>query len=221
MNNSRLLFVFALSFILTACIQPAEDPKSVADRYWAFLQAGNSTEAEKLISVNSHQIAQEHTRRIKPNIQLKNGGAKTVVNTTITTINPDTGYSQSETFDTVLIFQNGQWKVDVGQSQIPPAPDAKEEELQQLADELSESMQKNIESIDEAMGEGMQLFNDALREGSKEMGDSMLQLMNELNSSMKKSIDKMKQRREQQTQEPPQQQPPQTQPDPRQGEGMI
>jgi len=221
MHNSRLLFIFVLSFTLTACNQPVEDPKSVADRYWGFLQAGNSAEAEKLISINSHQIAHEHKQRIKPNVQLKNGEAKTIVSTTITTINPDTGNSQSETFNTVLILQQGKWKIDIGQSQIPPAPIAREEEMQQLAEELSGSMQENIESIDETMSEGMHLLKEAMRDGSKEMGDSMIHLLNELNSSMQKSIDKMKQRREQQTQEPPQQQPPQTQPDPSQGEGII
>lgn len=207
-----------LSFSLIACTQPVEDPKSVADKYWQYLQAGDTTQAEKLVSVNSRSALAEHNNRMATINQLKNGEAVTVVSTTITTINPDTDYRHTETFNTTLVLQQGQWKVDVNRSQIPPAPGAEEEKMQQLAEQLSESMQENIESIDDAMSEGMNLLNDALREGSKEMGDSLLHLMNELNNTMHESIDKMKQRREQQLKE---QQEQQMQPDPDKGEGMI
>ena len=207
------IIIFGL--FLAACKQPIEDPKSVADEYWQHLQSGNTTEAEKLISENSKQAFANHSNRIASIAQLNNSGAKTIVTTTITTINPETQYSYTETFNTVLVLQQGEWRVDVNESQIPPALSAPEEELQQLAEELTDSMQGNIESIDEAMNEGMQLLNEALRDGSKEMGDSLLNMMNELNSRMHESIDKMKERRERQAQ------PPQNQPDPNDGEGMI
>ena len=213
-----VLILIFFSFTLLACSQPAEDPKTVADKYWLHLQTGNISEAEKLVSTNSRRFFSEHSSRINSSSQLENSKAKTFVSTTVTTINPDNNYSHTETFNTVLVLQQGQWKVDVNQSQIPPAPSAKEEKLQQLAEELSESMQENIESIDETMTQGMQMLNEALHEGSQEMGDSLLHLMNELNSSMQESIDKMKQRRQQQMQQQPQQN---TQPDPAQGEGMI
>lgn len=208
-----------LSLTLLACTQPAADPKKVADKYWQLMQAGNIEEAEKLVSVNSRGNISDHTNRLTDATQLVNGEAKTVVTTTITTTNPDTNFSHTQTFDTILILQQGQWKIDINQSQIPPSPTAKEEELQKLAEDLSESMQENIESIDETMTQGMQLLNEALREGSKEMGESLLNLMNELDSTMKESIDKMKQRRQQQQKEKQQQQTPQ--PDPDQGEGML
>ena len=221
MNHTRLLLIFISSFIITACMQPAEDPKSVADNYWRLLQTGQVTEAEKLVSINSRRMAPNHSQRITQNTQLKSGGARTIVSTTITTINPETNYSHTETFNTVLVLQQGQWKIDAEQSQIPAAPSAEEEQLQQLAEELSDSMQENIDSLDKAVDEGMQLLNETLQEGSKEMGDSLLHLMNELNTSIEKSIDKMKQRREQQLQQQTPQQESQPQPDPKQGEGMI
>lgn len=223
MKYTLLLLALASNFLLTACTQPAEDPKSVADNYWRLLQNGKVTEAEKLVSTDSLRSAPQHNQRVTHNTQLKNGEARTIVSTTITTINPVNHYSHTETFNTVLVLQQGQWKVDAEQSQIPVAPSAKEEEMQQLAEELTESMQDNIDSIDEAMSEGMQLLNETLREGSKEMGDSLLHLMNELNSSMDESIKKMKERREKQLQQQtqPPTQSPQAQPNPRQGEGMI
>ena len=217
-----LTLILLLSISLVACTQTENDPAIVANKYWQHLQAGNFTEAEKLVSSDSHHALSAHSERMTSISTLDNGEAKTIVNTTISTIDPKRNISHTQTFNTVLVLQHGQWKVDANQSPLPPQPTTKEEELQQLTEELSGSMQENIESIDEAMTQGMEMLNEALHEGSKEMGESMLQMMDELNNTMQESIDKMKQRRQQQLQEQQQQeQPPQTQPDPSQGEGMI
>ena len=224
MLKFNYLLLLLIGFTLTACNQPADNPKTVADKYWQHLQSGNISEAEKLITISSKQTLLQHSNHITANSQLQNEEAKTIVSTTITTTNPDTNYTHTQTFDTVLVLREGLWKVDVDQTQIPPPPSAKEEELQQLADELSESMQENMESMDDAMTQGMEMLNEALEEGSKEMGDSLLHLMNELNSSMQEAVEKMKERREQQLQQQQdeQEQPqPAPQPDPSRGEGMI
>ena len=216
------LAILLLSLSLLACNQTVDDPKIIADKYWQYLLEGNLSEAEKLVSSDSRQAFSAHSDRMVSITRLDSGEAKTVVSTTITTINPSSNFSHTQTFNTVLVLQHGQWKVDANQSQLPPPLTTKEEELQKLTEELSDSMQENIESIDEAMTQGMEMLNEALHEGSKEMGESMLQMMDELNSTMQESIDKMKQRRQQQLQEQQQQeQPQQTQPDPSKGEGMI
>ena len=207
-----------LSLCLIACTPSVDDPKIIADKYWQYLLAGNLSEAEKLVSTDSRQAFSAHSDRITSITQLNNGETKTIVSTSITTVNPNTNFSHTQTFNTVLVLQQGQWKIDASQTTLPAPLSASEEELQQLTEKLSDSMQENIESIDDAMTQGMQLLNEALHEGSKEMSDSMLNLMNELNSSMQESIDKMKQRRGQQEQPVPEQE---KQPDPRQGEGMI
>jgi mevalonate kinase len=176
--------------------------------------------------LNSRQALPAQAERMAAITQLDNSKARTIVSTTITRTNPDTNYRQTETFDTVLVLQQGEWKVDLNNTHIPPSPSEREEELQQLKQELSESMQENIESMDDAMSEGMQILNEALQEGSKEMGDSLLHMMNELNKTMQESIEKMKERRQQQMQmqqqldeqTKPQQAP---QPDPELGEGLL
>ena len=211
-NLQTVLILTLFSFTLFACSLSTEDPKEVADHYWRHLQNGNTVEAEKLISLNSRYAFSESKDHLAHITQLTNNDAITTVKTTITTINPDNDLSHTQTFDTVLVLQQGQWKVDVNRSQIPPTSAEKEEQLKKLAEELSESMQENIESIDETMTQGMQMLNEALHEGSKEMGDSLLHLMNKLNSSMQESIDKMKQRRQEQQND---------QTDPDNGEGMI
>jgi hypothetical protein len=220
---STLLLLSALSAGMAACTQPAEEPEAVAHKYWQLLQSGNTQEAEKLISANSQQAFKEHSARILSNSQFDTGEARTIVSTTITTVNPENNIQQSETFDTVLVLQNGQWKIDANQSPIPPEPVSKKEEIEKLKNELSESLHENIKSIDEAMNQGLEMLNEAMHEGSKEMGQSLLNMMNELNTSMKKSIDKMKQRRQQPPENSPQQEPDNNlpTPDPDKGEGMI
>ena len=215
----NLLLIPVALFTLTACLPAAEDPKSVADKYWQSMQTGNHAEAEKLVTINSRRYLASHKERMETITQLDNGNARTVVSTTITTINPETGYEYQETFDTVLVLEQGQWKVDIRQTEIPPSPIARQEELDRLSEELNESMQHNMESIDEAMNEGMHMLNEALQEGSKDMSESLLRLMNELNQSMRESIEQMKKRRQQQLEEQQQQQP--ATPDPEKGEGMI
>ena len=215
-----------LSFSLFACNQSAEDPKAVAEKYWQLLQAGNTTEAEKLVSTNSKRVFANHTNRIGAMDRLENGEAKTIVSTSITHTDPDSNYIQTQTFNTALVLEQGHWKVDVEQTHIPLSATEKEQQLQQLSGELSKSMKENMESIDEAMSHGMQMLNEALQDGSQEMGESLLEMMNELNSTMQESIEKMKQRREKQLQDQQQkpEQPPQPikpPPDPAQGEGMI
>jgi hypothetical protein len=224
MQKFNTLLLLLISFTLSACNLSADDPKTVADKYWQYMQSGNISEAEKLTAPHSQQTLLQHSNHVTTNSQLKNEEAKTIVSTTITTVNPDTNYTHKQSFDTVLVLRDGQWKVDVDQTQIPPPPSVRQEELKQLADELSESMHKNMESMDDAMEQGMEMLDEALQEGSKEMGESLLQLMDELNRSMQESVEKMKERRQQQMQE--QQDKPQTpqqapQPDPRKGEGMI
>jgi len=222
-----LLTVSLLSFIVIACNKPAEDPKAVANKYWQLLQAGNIAEAEKLVSTNSKRVFTEHTNRIGKEDKLENGEAKTTVSTSITRTDPNSNHSQTQTFNTVLVLEQGQWKVDIEQTHIPLSATEKEQQLKQLSDELSKSMKENVESIDEAMSHGMQMLNEALQDGSQEMGESLLQMMNELNSTMQESIEKLKQRREKQLQEQQKKQPEQTpqpnapEPDPAKGEGMI
>ena len=222
MNNQRsltfLTLALAILFSITACNQPAEDPKAVAERYWSYLQNGNIKEAQKLVSSSSDQSLASHINRVTPQTQINTGESITTVSTTITTTNPATNFTHSETFNTTMVFEQGQWKIDLPQSSIPPAPTAREEQMQQMADELSDTVQENIESIDEALDQGLLLFNETMEEGSKEMSGSLLKLLNELNRSMKDSIETMKQRRHDQQKKEQQQTP---KPDPSKGEGMI
>jgi len=208
------LLLLIISYALSACTPTENDPATVADQYWQLLQSGDTVKAKQLLSTSGQQAIAVHSNRINKNTHINSSKARTTVQTTITTTNPVSGYRHTESFDTVLVLEQGQWKVDASQTHIPPEPSAQEQRAEQLADDLSQSMKKNIDSIDNAMSEGMQLLNDAFKNGSKEMNESLLHLMDKLNNTMQESIDKMKQRRQQQ-------QNKQNPPNPDKGEGMI
>ena len=120
---------FLFSLTLSGCNQTASNPKDIANQYWQHLQANNTTAAEKLATTDSKQTISEHQQRITEITKLENGETKTIVNTTITTTNQKTNHTYSQNFETVLVLEQGQWKVDTNATQIPPAPGAQREEL--------------------------------------------------------------------------------------------
>jgi hypothetical protein len=211
---TRQIFqLILLTSVLYSCAS-AEDPKAVADKYWQYLRNGNSVEAERLVSADSHDTFSS-THELPSSIeQLNTSDTIAIVKSKVTTVDPDSKESVTQYFDTVLVLEEGHWKIDTNRTHLPLTPAEKEAKLKKLSEDLSDSMQKNIESLDEAVTEGMQMLNEALRDSSQEMGDSLLQFMNDLNSTMRDSIDKMKERRQQELEEQQNQ-------DTDTGEGMI
>lgn len=215
-NTLLILFVP----VLLACSQPAENPRDVARKYWQALKSGNAEAARKLVSTGTQSDFENYLalspEQKTPIGEINLGTEKTTV---VTIIYPDADTpDEYRAFDTVLVLENGQWKIDASNS-VPPEPAAHtDHEMDELAEQLSDSMQENLDSIEDTMSEGMRMLNEALREGSHQMGESLLRGMEEMNRSLKESIEKMQQRRKQQ-QKPRQSQPPDIQPE--KGEGLL
>ncbi len=212
----KLLIISSVLFLTSACVDKTDSPRQVAEQYWDALSNGDFSTARKLVSESTRQNLDDYLA-LAPNQKTSLGKIKLgdELTTVATTIYPDNAEPEiNYELETVLILENGQWKIDAARTQAPITISANEEELEKLAEQLSESMKENIDTMDDAVTEGLQMLNETLEDGSKEMGESLLKLMNELNSSMQESIDKMKQHREQKKQQ-------QTQPDPALGEGMI
>ncbi|MBT8130563.1 MAG: hypothetical protein KJP10_11260 [Gammaproteobacteria bacterium] len=210
----KILLLIPFITILSACMHEADKPRDVASRYWQAIKDGDTDSARKMVSSSSqaefdNYIAKPADEKI-PVGEIKLGAEKTTVVTLIYPQgdNPD-DYSA---FDTTLVLENGQWKIDAAQTVIPRPPPS-ERELEELADQLSESMQENVDSIEEAMNEGLNLLNEALREGSRDMGESMLKGMEEMNRALQESIEDMQKRREQEQPQPSQEK--------EEGEGLI
>jgi hypothetical protein len=206
----KILVTLVPLLALTGCLQAAEDPREVASQYWQALKNGDTETARSLVSNNSRQAFDSYVAApadTKTDIGEINLGTEET--TVITIVYPEGGAPDDfDTFDTVMVIEDGKWKVDAERTIIPrPAPS--DRELEELKDQLSESMEENLESVEEAMNEGLMLLDEALREGSKDMGESMLKGMEEMNRALRESIEEMqKHRQEQQPSDP-------------EGEGLI
>ena len=214
----HILTIAAFTTLLSGCIQNTETPKMVADRYWQLLQAGEIVEAEKLVSKGSFQHFSHHVQRIDDIDKLENSESHTYVTTTITTVNPKTNYAHTQQFHTVLVQEEGDWKIDASQTSFPPPLTETEQKMEELSDDINRSVEENIQNFDEAMEQSMDILNEMLEEGSREMGESLQDMMNRLNESMKESVERLKKHREYQQEQEQQKLPP---PDPESGEGMI
>ena len=180
----------------------ADEPRDVAGRYWQALKNGDNTTARSLVSTDSQEAFDAYIAKPadeKTAIGEVNLGTEQT--TIITIVYPEGGSPDKfDTFDTVLILEDGQWKIDAERTIVPrPAPS--DRELDELADQLSDSMQENIDSMEEAMEQGLKMLDEALREGSRDMGESMLKGMEEMNRALRESIEEMQRRRQQQDQE--------------------
>lgn len=194
------LFIIGLTtLLLAACIHEVEPPKVVAQQYWDAIKTGDHETAKKLATKSSQQsltdyLALPDEQKIPvENVQLDN--EKTTI---ITSLNPEGETAKKyPAFETVLILEQGKWKVDATRTQVPTPIVTSEERQEELARQLSESMEKNLENMDDALSEGLDMLNEAVKEGSNEMSESLLKGLNKLNESLQETVEQMKKRREQ------------------------
>ncbi len=206
------LWLIVSTLLISACAKPAKSPASVAHQYWQLIQDGKTKAAEQLVSSNSRQAFEDTIKTLKPvrHFELKNS------RTSVTTIlNPSTtNPALNQPFNTSLILEQGRWRIDATQTQIPLERAATKQ--QQPGDNFSKSMRNNMHAMSNNMHEGIKLLNNALRNGSKDMHNSFLKGMKKLNESMQKSIAALK-RHKQQDQQPS----VPAQPNANKGEGII
>jgi len=195
-----ILLLLTVSLLITACTKPADNPQQVAEKYWRLIQSGNTKAAELLVSKQSRQTFSHDIKSIKPvkNFVLK--GSRTTISTII---NPSvTNPAADQPFDTVLVLEQGQWKVDTRQTHIPISPDVANQQQKKLANDISKSISDNLNTMNKEMNKGIKLLNQALQQGSKDMSESFVNGMKQLNESMKKSIEKLKRLRQQDNSQP-------------------
>jgi hypothetical protein len=195
------LTILIATLVLAACMHQPDDPRKVAEQYWRSMQQGDTAAARTLVSSTSQQNFDRYLA-LPADQRLPIGAFElgTVQSAIVTVIYADPNAKDNQdTFDTVMVLEDGAWKVDATQTVVPRPPPS-DRELNELADELSESMQENMDSMEDAMTEGLQMLNEALREGSRDLGESMLKGMEEMNRALRESIDQMQQRREEQQQ---------------------
>ncbi len=216
MNKTGLL-ILALALATTACSRVAPNPQTVASEYWTQIQAGDTTAARELVSTSSRSKFDQQIKTLKPVQKFTLGNTHAVVSTTL---NPSaTSPANNQSFDTMLVLENGRWRVDANRTLLPADMDSSKQQQEKLADKLSKSIQTNLDEMDKTMREGAQLLNNALRDGSRDMEQSLLKGIKQLNESMQHSIEQLKRRRQQQNPPPGKFHP--ASPNVTNGEGVI
>lgn len=192
--SNTLILLFCLS--LTACQESANTPKQVSEQYWQAIKYGDIAAAQKLVSQGSQQdfdsyLALPDEDKIPLDEVLLDDEHARVNTTVISKIESRT------VFDTILVLENGQWKIDAAQT-LPPSAKKPADE-----DQLSDALQENLDTMDEALDEGAEMLNEFVQEGSKEMSETLLKGMDKMNDALRDAVEKMKQRRELEKQEQP------------------
>ena len=197
MNHSTILILLTC-ISLSACQHSSDNPKLVAEKYWQAIKTGDITAAKQFVSSNSqanldaYLTLPDEEKMPLSNIDL---GDELATVTTYITDKPTTiDNTESISFETVLVMENGQWKIDASRTQVP----APIKTVEPPKNSLSDSLQENLNTMDDALEEGADILNKLMQEGSKEMSDSLLKGMNKMNDALKEAVEKMKQRQEQQ-----------------------
>jgi hypothetical protein len=190
-----------LLLLLSACSQ-ASDPKDVADKYWQALRSGDIETARSLVSTDSRQAFRTFVDS-KENLnavgEVELGAQITRV---VTVLYPVQAPDDYRAFDTLLVLENGEWKIDAEHTLVPPSGTASTSDADQSTEQLSQSMRDNIDSMEKSMKENLQMLHETVREGSREMGESLLKGMQELNQSMHDAIEQMRERRDRESTTP-------------------
>ena len=125
----KLLITSFVLLLVSACMEKADTPKQVTEKYWDALRVGDQVAARKLVSKGTQQNLDAYLA-LKPDQKtslgkISLGAEQTTVTTIIYPINAAPGI-QHET-ETLLILEDGLWKIDAARTQVP-VPIAKNEE---------------------------------------------------------------------------------------------
>lgn len=191
---NKFLTLTGLLFI-SGCTQ-AEDPKVIAQQYWQAMQSGDYKKARSLITADSQSAFDEYALLPESNKPSLQAVALVDSQTTVTTL-INTSDSSLQ-FNTVLVMQDGKWRIDAKASEIPPPDSALEQRLNDMAEHLSGIVDSNVEQMEQALGQSMQMLDELLQSGAEELSESVNDSVNQLNDSIQEAMRKLEQRRQQQ-----------------------
>jgi hypothetical protein len=162
--------VTALLLIL-ACGGSAPSPQQVAEEFWEALRTGDTASARACASASSALLvaALGEDRRIEE-IRLGetlSSERSAIVRTSLVTAT-EAG-RQHTSFDTHLVRESEEWKVDV---------QATEREM------TAAIFAASLRQIGEALGQGVQEFSEALEESAEEMKRAIREALDELEAEL-------------------------------------
>lgn len=164
----RMMYLLGAVGLVTACAG-AEGPEAVADHFWAAVQDGDA-ETARAYSIESEtsslKMEDESSIESYELGETRSDDGKALVKTRVTTAGE---WELDLSFETVLIEDDGVWKVDVDQTgsrMVRAVIGASTEELVRgIADTLRGAMGEVMEGV----AEGMKDLGEALGKAEEDM----------------------------------------------------
>ncbi|NOT11783.1 MAG: hypothetical protein HOP23_08135 [Methylococcaceae bacterium] len=172
-SPALLAGLFCLLFLFTACQAP-KSPEDVTSAFWTSLIKANIVEAKQYATKNTQPLITEQETRT--NTVLHTG--EIVINAQLATVETImTENDRTFSFDTALVKENDQWKVDYQQTllNISAMPfNGIMKNLEQLGNDLNEKLEqqmplfeKQIESFGEQLNRKLDEFGRYLEDPKK------------------------------------------------------
>jgi len=163
--------VVAALLLALACGAPADSPEQVSERFWEALRTGDTAAARTCATASSALRVDTvlGERRIEE-VQLGETLASersAIVRTSLVTAT-EAGRQHSN-FDTHLVRESDEWKVDV---------EATEREM------TAAIFAASLRQIGEALGQGVEEFSDALEKSAEEMKQAIREALEELEAEL-------------------------------------
>jgi hypothetical protein len=157
-----------LACVIIGCSSGSKDALSVAKEFWAALEDQNLEKAKSYATIETRNSLQLNEREENEDVEIEFGevtveDSQTRVQTTMRSIG-----EESETtipLETVLVKEEGEWRVDVDQTMMSLFGGA----MGRMMEGLGEAMKDGMEDMGKAMVEGMK---GAMEEMEEEMSKS-------------------------------------------------
>jgi len=143
--------------LLAAC--GGNDPASVADKFWDAMQDRNADEARKYMTRGSAANLQIKDSDEKYDIHLGKVSENDDTVSIVTTLKKEDDKGAVIELNTIVVKEDGQWKVDYNQTMLSMFGGA----MQQMMQGLGKAMQQGARDMSKAMQESLQQANKAIQ----------------------------------------------------------
>jgi hypothetical protein len=160
--KSRLTHILAAALLATAC-GAGDDPGAVAEAFWTASKAGDIELAKTYVAEGSKATMNNSGDSQLGDFSL----GEVTVDGDRATVETDVASEEMElAFQTVLIRQEGDWKVDL---------DATTDEMMRslFGTTMGDFTKKMGEAMGEAVGESMKAMADGMAEGLQAVGEAL------------------------------------------------
>jgi hypothetical protein len=167
MKTHRVLPLFACALLLGCGANP-DEAKEVAQAFWEASKTGDTELAMSYVSnTSSARINQSEDDDPVGDIILGDAevdGDEATVPTTLTNVGDETPMDVS--FQTTLIREDGEWKVDLDRTMGNMMGSMLGASVGAMAQAMGEAMGSAMQGMAEGMQEGFEALNDSLKAGS-------------------------------------------------------